>query len=327
MKFKNLEEEDFDLIRKTYKESESKLKAQEMLSDHYNVAERTIRNWANNIGVGVMAKNVVTPAKVMVYDIETSRINAKVWWTGKQYVGHNQLKGEAKIISIAWKWVGEEEIFDLTWDKDQSDKKMLETFLKEYNKADMVIGQNNDRFDNRWVNARAAKYDLDVNTMVRSFDIMKENKQKFRLPSYAMKYLCEYFEVDQKLQHEGIVMWDKIEDGTPDEQKEYLAKMVEYNRGDIISTEALYVRLRKYFGHKTHFGVKNGEWKFTCPDTGSTDVKLYKTTITPAGTVQRIMISNQTNLKYRITNKTYMDFLNHKMNNSKLNQNESIKKD
>jgi hypothetical protein len=40
----------------------------------------------------------------------------------------------------------------------------------------MVIGQNNDRFDNRWVNARAMKYDLEVNTFVRSFDIMKELK-------------------------------------------------------------------------------------------------------------------------------------------------------
>lgn len=319
MKYKKLKEEDFDLIRKTYKDSESKLKAQQSLSEHYNVSERTIRLWAKKIGVGVMAKNVITPAKIMIYDIETSRITAKVWWTGKQYVGHHQLTNEPKIISVSWKWVGEEKVHSLTWDKNKSDQEMMEKFLKEYNKADMVIGQNNDRFDNRWVNARAAKYDLDVNTMIRSFDIMKENKQKFRLPSYAMKYLCKYFDVEQKLEHEGIIMWDKIEDGTPEEQKEYLQKMVDYNIGDIISTEALYVRLRKYFGHKMHFGVANGELKFTCPDTGSPNVRLYKTTVTPAGTVQRIMISNETELKYRITNKVYMDFLNYKMNNHKIN--------
>ena len=53
----------------------------------------------------------------------------------------------------------------------------------------------------------------------------------------------------------------------------------------------------------------------SCPDTGSHNVKLYKTTVTPAGTVQRIMISNETELKYRITNKTYMNFLDFQMNN------------
>ena len=47
---------------------------------------RTIRKWANNLQVNVMKKNIVNPTKIMVYDIETSRVEAKVFWTGKQYV-------------------------------------------------------------------------------------------------------------------------------------------------------------------------------------------------------------------------------------------------
>lgn len=317
MKFKELKEEDYDLIRKKYETSESKKKAQESLSDHFNVAERTIRKWAEKIGVGVMKNNVINGSKILVYDIETSRATFKLFWTGKQYVHVNSMVKAPKIISISWNWLGEEKIYDLTWDKNQSDKEMLIEFLKHYNKADMVIGQNNDRFDNRWVNARAAYYDLDVNTMVRSFDIMKEAKSKFRIPSYSMKFMCQYFDVEQKLSHEGIKMWDKIEDGTPEEKEEYLEKMIEYNRGDIISTGALYYRLRKYFGHKSHLGVRNGAELWTCPDTGSDKVKLYKTTVTPAGTIQRIMVSDVTSVKYRITNKRYMDFLDHKMRNGK----------
>lgn len=315
MNFNNLKEQDFDLIRKEYKEKDSKKEAQASLSEYYNVSKRTIRKWAKKIGVGVMSNNVINGSKIMIYDIETSRAEFKLFWTGKQYVPVTAMTKEPKIISISWKWLGQDEIFDLTWNKFKSDKEMLIIFLKEYNKADMVLGQNNDKFDNRWVNARAAKYNLDINVMVRSFDIMKQAKQKFRIPSYSMKFMCEYFDVEQKLSHEGIKMWNMIESGTPEEQKEYLDKMVTYNRGDIISTEALYYRLRKYFGHKSHLGVQNGEPKWSCPDTGSYNVSLYKTTVTPAGTIQRIMKSNETGLQYRITNKVYMDLLDYKMRN------------
>ena len=69
---------------------------------------------------------------------------------------------------------------------------MLKSFLKAYNTADMVIGQNNDKFDNRWVNARAMKHNLDVNTLVKSFDIMKQTKKLFRLPSYSMDYITKF---------------------------------------------------------------------------------------------------------------------------------------
>lgn len=314
MNFNKLTQTDKDLIIRFYEESDkSKEVIQNELADMFDVTPRTVRGWAKKLNVGVMSKNVVDANKILIYDIETSRIKSWVWWTGKQYVGHNQLIDEPKIISIAWKWLGEETVHHLTWGKEHSDEDMMKKFLKEYNKAHMVIGQNNNRFDNRWINARAAKYDLDVNIFVRSFDIMKQAKNKFRIPSYSMKYMCEYFGVPQKLSHEGIVMWEKIQVGTPEEQEEYLRKMVVYNEGDIISTEALYMRLRKYFNHISHFGVMQGGEKFTCPDTGSHNVQLLRTSVTAAGTIQRVMVSNETGTNYKISNKQYMNFLDFKM--------------
>src|SRR5690606_6965225 len=130
---------------------------------------------------------------------------------------------------------------------------------KVYNRADLVVGFNNNSFDNRWVNARAMKYGLDINTLVRSFDIMREMKRLFRLPSYSLKYITNYLGIETKLEHEGIKLWDKVQFGSEEEKKEYLQKMVDYNRQDIVATEDVYLTLRKYMGHKTHFGVLNGE--------------------------------------------------------------------
>jgi uncharacterized protein YprB with RNaseH-like and TPR domain len=312
MRFKDLTKTDKELIVRLYESNKSREEIQEILSDMFNVSKRTIRNWANHLEVGRMAKNITQTSKIMVYDIETSRSEAKIWWTGKQYINYKQITKQPSIITIAWKWLGEDQVYNLEWDKDHSDEQMMRDFLLEYNKADMIIGFNNDNFDNRWINARAMKYGLEVNTFVKSMDLMKQEKRLFRMLSYSMDFTSLFAKVERKQTHEGIKMWDMIEDGTPEEQREYLDKMLQYNIGDIVTTEELYLRLTPYLRHKTHFGVLNGEEKWTCPNTGSREVEFHGRTVTPAGTIQIIMKA-QDGSTYKISNKIYMDFLDYKM--------------
>ena len=251
--------------------------------------------------------------KVLVYDIETSRVPALVWGTGKTYIRHSQLRGRTKIISIAWKYVGEDKVHHLTWDKNHCDKKMLEKFLKHYNNAYMVIGQNNDNFDNKLVNTIAAYHRLRVDRFVKSFDIYKMAKRYFRLQSYSMAFMAEYFGLTLKQSHEGLHMWDMIEFGNKEEQKEYLGKMVDYNKGDIVTTEELYMTLKPYFSTVTNNAVRKGLEKWRCPVSGSDDVKLMKTIYTEAGTVQRILYCNESKHQYKVSNKAYMNFLQRKI--------------
>lgn len=315
MKFKDLKKSDKDLIERIYKTKDSRKEAQELLSDIFDVSERSIRNWAHELGLGRLPQNITRASKILIYDIETCRVPAMVWWAGKQYIHSRQLTEEPRIITVAWKWLGEDEVSYLTWDKEHSDRKLMEEFLKVYNDADMVVGQNNDNFDNRWINARAMKYGLEVNTHVKSMDIMKQSKRLFRVAGYSMAYLAQFSNVTHKQGHEGMIMWDKIQFGTPEEQEEYLQKMVDYNVGDIVTTEELYVRLRPYLKHQVHFGVMAGGEKWTCPNTGSEDVYLSSTTVTKAGTVQRIMKSPDGST-YKISNKQYMNFLDYKIRNN-----------
>jgi len=251
----------------------------------------------------------VKETKILVYDIETTMIRANVFWTGKQYIGHRQLSEEPKIITVAWKWIGSNKVEHLTWDSNKDDKKLVADFLVQYNKADVVIGVNNDNFDNRWMAARAAKYSLEFNHFVKSFDVQKQAKKAFRIPSYSMEYMAKYFGLTQKLSHEGRIMWEKIQWGTKKESKEYLQKMVDYNIGDIITTEELYVKLRPYFKAKFHVGVIEGGEKFSCPECGSEDVSLYQTTTTAAGTIQRIMKCNTCGTIYKLSNVNYLKLL------------------
>lgn len=314
MKFKQLSQTDIDFIKQVYLKIDNREECYRIICKEYGITERSVRNWAVRLGIGGEKVNNNQPFKILVYDIETSRGVFKAFWTGKQYLGYKAMVKEPSIISISWKWLGDDNISHLTWDKNHSDKDMVKSFLVEYNRADMLIGQNNDNFDNRWVQARAMKYGFDFNTYLRSFDIMKQNKKLFRVVSYSMDYTAKFLNVTFKQSHEGILMWDMIEDGTKEQQVEYLQKMIDYNVGDIITTEEIYLKNRKYYGHKSHFGVLNGEEKYTCPNCGSSQVEMYKTTVTPAGTIQRIMKCN-CGVKYKISNKQYINYLDNKIKN------------
>jgi len=309
MRFKKLKQLDIDLIVHTYDKEEYRSEAQKKLSEHFKVRERTIRSWAEKIGIGNPIVNRKNP-RIMIYDIETSRGVFKAFWTGKQYLGYKSMIKEPSIISISWKYIGQPKVYDLNWDLDtHSDRDMVKKFLKHYNSCDMVIGQNNDNFDNRWVQARAMKYNFDFNTHIKSFDIMKMNKKLFRIPSYSMDYVTKFIDVTFKQSHEGILMWNMIEDGTKKEQKEYIKKMIDYNKGDIISTEDIYLRNRKYYGHKVHFGVLQGNPKFTCPNCGGSNLELYKPTTTSSGTPQMIMRCKDDNVQFKLSYNQYLKYI------------------
>jgi uncharacterized protein YprB with RNaseH-like and TPR domain len=308
----NLSKKDTQLIIDLYSSDKPRKQIQEELSELFDCSERSVRRFANNLGLNVMKENISND-KVMVYDIETSRVKADVWGTGKQYINHSQLRSRTTIISIAWKWVGSDRVYHLTWDKDHCDKTMMEKFLKQYNRASMVIGQNNNSFDNKLINTRAAYHRLHVDRFVKSFDIYRMAKRYFRLPSYSMAYMAEYFGLTLKQSHEGIYMWEMIEYGTPKQQKEYLHKMVEYNKGDIVTTEELYLTLKPYFASVTNKAVQSGLPKWGCPVSGSLNVKLLKTIFTEQGTVQRILYCEDSKHQYKVNNKTYMDFLQRAM--------------
>ena len=309
--FKELTKEDKIHIKELYlEEGVSRKEAQEQLSKEYSVTERTIRNWANNLDIGLMAKNVTNRSKILIYDIETPRLRTHVWWSGKLYVNGNDIIDDPNIITIAWKWFGSDKIFTKTWDSKHSDKKLVKGFLKAYNKADVVVGVNNNNFDNRWINARAMKHGFHVNMFVKSIDLQKQMKKIARIPSYALKYMCKHFGVTMKLGHEGIHMWNMVQYGTRSEQKEYLEKMKVYNIGDIISTEEVYVKMLPYMSHKAHLGVVSGSANYSCPVCGEEEELTYLgDTVTTAGTIQRLMKCNKDGAQFKLSNRVYLKWV------------------
>lgn len=248
--------------------------------------------------------------KILIYDLETSLLESRTFWTGKTYVSHANIKSEPKILTVAWKYLYEDKVYHLKWDQEtRSDKKLVEEFVKIYNEADCVIGINNNSFDNKWLNTRAAKYNLPINTKVKSFDIQKQVKRFLRLPSYSMKYMAQYFGLPLKGSHAGIEMWENICFGSGKAAADSMEEMIDYNVQDIVVTEALYYRLKKYLNPPFHIGVLNGGHKWQSPYTGSTNVSHRKITTTMAGTLQHSMYCHESEAYYKISNTDYLRYL------------------
>lgn len=306
--------ESLEACLKLYKNGQTITNIAKQMCDLHNISytdsdRKKISKWINNS----LENKIKDKSKILFYDIETTKLLADVWWTGKQYVSHSAIRTETKIISISYKWLGSEKVECIIWNNNKKcDKELIKTFLKIYNEADFVIGINNDNFDNRLVNVRALKYNFDVNTHVRSLDLQREAKRLFRLPSYSMTYISKFLGFEGKYNHAGALMWEDIQYGNKKKSESALKEMVKYNDQDVLTTEQIYFYFRKYIKTVMHVGVLHNTQKYCCPTCGSSNVELYKTTVTPAGTIQHIMQCKKDKIKYKINNSTYLKFLNDK---------------
>lgn len=234
------------------------------------------------------------------------------WRTGKQFVGANQILEHTKIISAHWKWEGESTVRNIHWGLNkQCDKKIVETLIKEFDKADEIVAHNGDRFDLKWVKSRAIFHGLDMRSNYRTIDTLKLAKSNLNLPSYSLKELCKYYGLPQKIDAGGIETWQKIQF---EKDQEALDHLLFYGDGDIISLEAVFQKLRPYVKLKSNYATLYGNENFFCPECSSLPY-WNKTYTTLAGTLKHYMKCKNCDTTFNINNSSYQKYFHYKVMN------------
>ena len=251
--------------------------------------------------------------KRLFFDIETSPNIVLSWRTGYNLtITPFDILHERAVICVSWKWEGQDEVHSLTWDKNQNDKKMLKEFVKELNKADEAIAHNGDRFDIKWLRTRCIYHDIDMRATYDTIDTLKLAKSGFNFNSNKLDYIAQFLGVGRKLETGGLDLWKKV---CLEKCSDSLKKMVEYCEQDVIILEKVFQRLNPYTKPKKHYAVLRGGEKFECPECGRlANYKEVRTTA--AGTIQHVMQCSdrkECRKTFRISNKTYMDYLKYKM--------------
>jgi DNA polymerase elongation subunit (family B) len=240
-----------------------------------------------NCPISVPLEKPVSSPRVLLFDIETSHIKAKLWRPGQQYVGHKQIIEDWSILAWAAKWLDEDDIMykDLRRAKNKKDdKNLIKDIWRLLDEADVVITQNGKSFDAPKLNARFEKHDMGAPSSYRHMDTKRMAQKHFDLSSYSLDFMCKYFNLPVKKSSHKKFPGDELWDECMANNQEAWTEMEHYNKLDVLSLEALYKRINKW-DVGVNFSVFSGETTCQC---GSKEfIKLKKPYTTNSGKYNR----------------------------------------
>lgn len=251
-------------------------------------------------------KEIDSKSKILIYDIETSYNIVSSWRVGYNVnLPHHSVIKERAIICVSYKWLGEDQVYNLTWDKNQDDKFLLEQFIEVLNEADLLVAHNGDRFDLKWIKTRALKHGLSMLIDYKQFDTLKVAKKKFYFNSNKLDYISEFLGFGNKIKTEPE-LWDRI---ILEKDPEAMKEMLAYCDEDVNLLEKVYKKLMYWETPKFHKGVLDGKTKQSSPITGGYNLEHVKAVSTNRGTVKHIMKDLDSDRLFEMSDTNYKKYL------------------
>lgn len=290
-------------IRSWVKDCATWLEARKTIATRLSVHEDNVTKMNRRHGFWdeTKAPKVETPApraiRRLFLDIETSPDVVMTWRIGfKINIAHDSILRERAIICACWSWEDEKKVHYAHWDKDQDDKVILAPLLEAINEADEIVYHNGERFDMPWVKTRCLFHKLPTLPTHKGVDTLQWARRRFYFNSNKLDYIARFLGIGGKLKT-GFGLWKAV---VLDNCPKAMCKMVRYCQYDVILLKKVWARLAQVMPHKTHAGVLAGKDKWTCPKTGSTNVKLNKTRATAGGALQYQMYCRASGCYYTI---------------------------
>lgn len=213
---------------------------------------------------------IVNRCKILLLDIETAPILARVWRVWQENISLEQIKKDWFILCWSAKWLNSNEVIGerLTGKqaKHGDDKPIMKTLWKLFNEADIIIGHNGDDFDVPKVRTRFILNDLPPTSPYRTIDTVKIARKQFSFTHNKLDYLAQQFGFDRKLKTD-FSLWIKCVEGD-DKALQY---MLDYNMKDVLILEEVYLKLRGYT--KAHPNVNMFQPELDCANCGSIKIK------------------------------------------------------
>lgn len=205
--------------------------------------------------------------RILILDIETSLMEVYSFGIRDQYLGHEQIKKDWTILSVAAKWLDEKSVWQLDT-RNTTEKKILKEVRKLMEEAHIIVGHNSKSFDVKRLNGKFEEYGIKPPSSFQQVDTYLQSKKYFSFSSHTLDYLLQKLNSPiKKRKHSkypGKTLWIECDKGNKDAFKE----MAIYNIYDVLGTEWLYKRMAPW-GTGINFNVYYGdkEAKCTCGST------------------------------------------------------------
>lgn len=187
-------------------------------------------------------------AKVLFIDCETTPLECYTWGIWDQNIGLPMIKKESTILSIAWKWQGEDKIkcVSSSPSNPRGDKALAALAQKLINGCDVAVGHNIDAFDLPKLKTRIIAHDMQPPSQPRTIDTLKIARKHFKFTSNKLEHLAKALDLPAKKmttrKFDGFTLWSECLEGNPEAFKE----LKEYNKQDVIVLEQCYNKLVKW---------------------------------------------------------------------------------
>lgn len=209
--------------------------------------------------------------KILTADIETLPLQTYNWSLFDEPRALDRLVKDWAVFSAAGKWLHEKKVQYVDTQHQPggaSDDKELLIWLRELlDEADIVVGQNVQKFDMRKIRARMIYHGLKPFREPEIVDTMLMAREVGAFTSNKLEYLSTLTD-EQKSKHSkypGFALWLGILANDPGAWRECRA----YNKQDVISTEKLYLLLRPWARRHPNLAHYYNDDNRRCPRCGS----------------------------------------------------------
>jgi hypothetical protein len=190
--------------------------------------------------------------KRLYFDIETSPNLGFFWQSGYRVsVPYNHIIKERSIICICYKFENDKKVSHLKWDKNQCDKKIIESFIKIMNTADEIVAQNCDAFDIKWLRTRCLYHKIPMFPNYTTLDTLKKSKSGFKFNSNTLDYISQFLGLGQK-NSMNFNDWKEI---IINNSEKAMDKMIRYCKKDVILLQKVYKELSPYITNKVNHSI------------------------------------------------------------------------
>jgi hypothetical protein len=212
--------------------------------------------------------------KVLVFDIETSPVQAYVWqhsvWGGN--VSENQVISQWFMLTWAAKWLFDDKIMSSGLTSKEAlaedDNRIVKQLWKLLDEADIVIAHNGNRFDVPNMNTRFIVNELPPPSPYQTIDTVLVARRQFGFTHNNLNALAKVFGFDVKLDTD-FNLWKSCISG----DAKSLKYMEEYNAGDVQLLEDIYMKLRPWIKSHPNLGLYVESDEPVCPNCGSSNIE------------------------------------------------------
>ena len=272
----SINESDFKEYLELIEQGYSQRSACDVLSLSRSSVQRYIKkigDLSNSDVVTTTDDKVANKPKALFYDIETLPNISAHFGSWNENLPYKQRIQESCLLSHSWCW-GDGEIHGSVLTPTEAinhdDERLVLELWSLLDNADIVIGHNISRYDNKKANAYFIKYGLPPVSPFKSIDTLSIAKRKFKFEFNSLAYLAKYLGVTDKIENDGMPLWIDCHLG----KQEALNTMLRYNIGDVKTQREVYNILKSYDNNGVNMSLYGSTECLKCVSCGSHNVSM-----------------------------------------------------